>query len=181
MPIRSYFDVDEILCGEERVPVSFQTPVFHLAHDVVVRSIDGEKQPEVKLGSRAVLPVWAAAALRRSGFLQVPNIPKEYSNMVFREFKVDPMAPNLRAKSPYYFEHGLHISSMLPTHEGIRLRHQLHRLYQVRFLGILNSTAKRGHDFHDVRDTLTESEKTVLDSTMDSLLSERRWLRSSSA
>ncbi|CUG92474.1 Hypothetical protein, putative [Bodo saltans] len=177
--IRTYFDVNDVLLDEQPVPVVFATPCFSIAKDIVTRTAEGERIQEIDRGARATMPMWAVAPLRKSGYVQVNTVPQEFQNVTFREFKMDPLAPNLRAKSPFFYDHGVTIAALLSgQHERVRLRNQLTRLFQVRFYPILNATAKKGHDFQDLRDSLTDSEQRLLKAVWESEVTERQWARS---
>lgn len=179
--IRSYWDVDEVLLAEQTVPVEFHCAMFSLGKELVVRSAEGERLREVTAGSQAALPMWAAAPLCRSRFASVQlGKMQEYSMNVFRSFKMDPLAPNLRAKGSYYYEHGTAASALLPSpndSDGIRLRKQLQRLFQIRFFPILKATSRKGHDFQELRDTLGESERRLLDAVWQGERNEKAWWR----
>jgi hypothetical protein len=180
--IRSYFDVNEVLLAEQQVPVVFTGPCFSVGKDIVTRTAEGERVLDVDRGTRATVPMWAAEPLRRSGFVNVASVPPEYQNVAFREFKIDPLAPNLRAKSPCYYEHGLGIAALMHvSHERVRLRNQLLRLFQIRFYPILNATARKGHDFQDLRDALTDVEQKLIKSVWESESQERQWAKTAQA
>ncbi|KAF8294080.1 putative GINS complex subunit Psf3 [Trypanosoma cruzi] len=172
--IKSYFDLFDILTNEETVPVTFLVPSFSLGRDIHARTTDGEALEEVKSGSVATVPLWAAVALRQEGYL-VPQVPPRYTTSVFREFKTDPLAVSLHKKSPYYYEAGLLLCAMLPINEGNRLAAQLFRLYQLRYLKVIHAAAKKGFDLSDVREKLCESERELLDALIGGLEDERQW------
>ncbi|KEG08907.1 GINS complex subunit 3 [Trypanosoma grayi] len=175
--IRSYFDLSDILANEETVPVVFLVPSFSLGKDIHARTSEGETVEEVGPGSIATIPLWVAVALRQDGYL-VPQVPPRYTTSVFREFKTDPLAASLYAKSPYYYEAGLLLCAMLPTNEGNRLAAQLFRLYQLRYLKVIHAAAKRGFDLSDVREKLCESERNLLDTLLRGMEDERQWHQS---
>lgn len=183
--IKSYFDLEAIGADEESVPVTFAVPSFSLAKDVAVRSSEGEAVPEVAAGNTATVPLWAARALRQGGFVAVRTPPK-YSLATFKEFKNDPLAPNLHSKSPYFYDAGLTLCALLGnpppsgglSAEGTRLAAQLVRLYQLRYLKILFAAAKRGFDLNDEREKLTESERHLLDTFLRGRAEERLWYTS---
>lgn len=183
--IKSYFDLEAIGADEELVPVTFVVPSFSLAKDVTVRSAEGEAVTEVAAGNTATLPIWAARALRKGGFAAVRTPPK-YSLSTFREFKNDPLAPNLHAKSPYFYDAGLILCALLGnpapngalSPEGNRLAAQLFRLYQLRYLKILFAAAKKGFDLNDEREKLSESERFLLDTFLKGQAAEQLWYSS---
>lgn len=119
---------------------------------------------DVKEGQRASLPLWAVMPLFREGYLRV-HLPDTFSRHTFKEFKTDPLAPNLAHKSPYFYEVGLHLVRCIhpSTLEGRLLPTQLPRLYQMRYLKILNAAHKKGFDLSDVREKLAEKERLLLD------------------
>ncbi|CCW65614.1 unnamed protein product [Phytomonas sp. EM1] len=183
--IKSYFDIGLISANEELVPVTFSVPSFTLAKDVIVRNAEGERSAAVAAGDTAVLPLWVAYPLRQQGFISV-QLGNKYSLSTFREFKTDPLAPSLAAKSPYFYESGLTLCALLgnPTSnggmsaEGTRLAAQLFRLYQLRYLKVILAAAKKGFDLNDVREKLTESERVLLDSYLKGRLEELMWYAS---
>ncbi|RNC41909.1 GINS complex subunit 3 [Trypanosoma cruzi] len=172
--IKSYFDLFDILVNEETVPVTFLVSSFSLGRDIHARTTDGEALEEVRAGSVATVPLWAAVALRQEGYL-VPQVPSRYTTSVFREFKTDPLAVSLHKKSPYYYEAGLLLCAMLPINEGNRLAAQLFRLYQLRYLKVIHAASKKGFDLSDVREKLCESERELLDALIGGLEEERQW------
>ncbi|CCD11961.1 unnamed protein product [Trypanosoma congolense IL3000] len=175
--IKSYFDIASILVNEEPVPAIFLAPLFGLGRDIGPRTADGEVLDDVQSGSVATVPMWAAVAFRQDGLL-IPQVPPRYTTSVFREFKTDPLAVSLYGKSPYYYEAGLLLCAMLPTSDGNRLAGQLFRLYQLRYLKIIRSAAKKGFDLSDVRGKLCESERDLLDALIRGMEEERQWYQS---
>lgn len=173
--IRSYFDVEEVVLSEQHINVVFAAPLFAIGKDIVVRTTEGERVADVQQGTKASLPLWAATPLKQSGLVQLTTPPTEFSQNVFREFKIDPLAPDLKAKSPSYYEYGLAVAAMLPPHEAVRLKNQLNRLFQLRFYHILQATAKKGHDYQDLRETLPDTEGKLLDSICVHEHSEKLW------
>lgn len=186
--IKSYFDLQEIGTNEESVPVVFTVPSFSLGKNIKAHSSSGGEataSAEVKAGDSAVLPLWAAAPLRRGGYVAV-GISTTYSLSTFREFKTDSLAPSLRLKSPFFYEAGLRICRLVGNTtasghmgpEGNRLAGQLHLLYQKRYLRIIHAAAKRGFDLNDVRDKLTDSERHLLHGFLLEREQEKGWYAS---
>lgn len=181
--IKSYFDLNDIGTDEEPVPVTFAVPSFRLGADVVVRSPDGEPTTDVTPGCSAVMPLWAAKALRQGGYVTV-HVPRTFSLSTFREFKTDPLAPSLFLKSPHFYEAGLALCTLLGnpsgngnmSPEGNRLAAQLFRLYQLRYLKILLAAAKKGFDLSDVKEKLVESERELLETFLTGSEEEKLWL-----
>ncbi|CAD2215666.1 GINS complex subunit 3 [Angomonas deanei] len=181
--IKSYFDLQDITANEEIVPVKFVVPSFNIGKDIIARSSDGEStSSEISTGSTARLPLWAAAPLRKEGYVAV-HVPPKYTVVTFREFKTDPLAPSLRHKSPTYYDTGLTICRLIGnttagghmSREGNRLAAQLHRLYQLRYLKIILSGAKKGFDLSDVKEKLTDSERYLLESYLSNRDREQTW------
>lgn len=171
-----YFDVDETCAAEEMVPVAFATASFRLGTEVAsARNQAGERSDEVHTGTVATLPLWAASALRESGGFVSILPPSTYSTATFREFKADPLAPNLKAKSDHYYEVGLSLCSMMSAQEAARLGAQIIRLYQLRYMKIIRSAAKRGLDFNDIHDTLCATERQLIDAVKSNIRDENEW------
>lgn len=185
--IKSYFDLHEIGTDEEPVPVVFTVPAFSLRDNIKVHSSsdDATVTADVKAGDTAILPLWAAAPLRRGGYVAV-GTPTTYSLSTFREFKTDSLAPSLRLKSPFFYEAGMRICRLVGNTtsaghmgpDGNRLAGQLHLLYQKRYLRIIHAAAKRGFDLNDVRDKLAESERHLLDGFLREREQEKVWYAS---
>lgn len=175
--VKSYFDLSEILINEETIPVTFLVPSFNLGKEINARNSDNEAVEEVRAGNFATLPLWAAIALRQDGYI-IPHLPSRYATSVFREFKTDPLAVSLYAKSPFYYEAGVTLCAMLSASEGNRLAGQLFRLYQLRYLKVICAAAKKGFDLSDVREKLCESERELLDNLLAGYEEERQWHRS---
>ncbi|EPY21062.1 GINS complex subunit 3 [Strigomonas culicis] len=186
--IKSYFDLQDLGANEEPVPVVFAVPSFNLGQHIKVQGSGGEGPAgsEVKAGDSAVLPLWAATPLRRGGHVTV-RTPTTYSLSTFREFKTDSLAPSLRLKSPFFYEAGLRVCRLVGNTtaaghmgpEGNRLAGQLHLLYQKRYLRIIHAAAKRGFDLNDIRDKLTDSERSLLDGFLREREQEKGWYASS--
>ncbi len=168
MAVRSYFDLDEALLAEQAVPTTFATAAFLLGREVDARNADGEKTSDAGVGSKALLPLWAARPLRRLGFVSVHS-PAMFQLPAFKAFKPDAMVPQLSTKSPYFYALGLAVSGMLPPNEGLRLRQQLLRLFQSRYYGVVVAAGKHGFDLADTRQALCEAEKQLLDAVRDAL------------
>lgn len=137
---------------------------------------------DVKEGQTAFLPLWAAIPLHREGYV-LGCTPPSFTLSTFREFKADPLAPSLFLKSPFFFDAGIRICRLLGTptssgamsSSGSRLVAQLVRLYQLRYLKIIQAARKRGFDLSDLRDGLAESERYLLDTVLTGQAEEREW------
>lgn len=137
---------------------------------------------DVKEGQTAFLPLWAAIPLHREGYIR-GSTPPSFALSTFREFKADPLAPSLYLKSPFFFDAGIRICRLLGTptssgamsSSGSRLVAQLVRLYQLRYLKIIQAARKRGFDLSDIRDGLAESERYLLDTVLTGQAEEREW------
>lgn len=180
--IRNYFDLDDIGACEVPLSVVFTVPSFSMGQDLTVRTSEGDTVAEVRAGCRATVPLWAATALRTDGFA-IAHPSSTFSLSTFREFKTDPLAPNLYQKCPHFYHAGLQLCRLIgnPTpdghlsSEGNRLAAQLFRLYQLRYLRIIFAAAKQGFDLTDVRDKLEESERYLLDAFLKGQAEERVW------
>ena len=71
-----YFDIDEILAEEERVPVKFAAGAYRLGH-LDASSATEDIQPDQTMD----LPVWLALPLKLNLYIQV-DLPKNYSSKV---------------------------------------------------------------------------------------------------
>lgn len=172
----SYFSIDQILADEEEVPVYFNTPSFLLGKELVIRNQHGERQAEVLAESRTNMALWLAIPLYLRRFVSIQHIPHAYTVASFREFRVDPLARNLRAKNAYYFELGARIAALIgEQNEGVRLRKQMGRLFQLRFFHVVKAGygGKRGLDLQDVRDALTEIERGMLEAIVTQSIDEK--------
>lgn len=183
--IRSHFDLHSIGAAEELVPVTFTVPSFSMGRDFTVRTVEGEAVEEVAAGCVTAMPLWAATALRAGGHVRV-HAPHTFALATFREFKTDPMAPNLHRKCPHFYGAGVQLCRLLgnPTSsgqmsaEGNRVAGQLFRLYQLRYLRIIFAAAKKGFDLSDVRDKLEETERDLLDAYLRGQAEEALWYSS---
>ena len=105
----SYFDLDDILSEEQRVPTTFLVPAAQLGHFMPgseVRQID-----DLPKDTRLELPLWLSKNLVSKNMVRV-DTPIFYGSRSRSRLKADAWSINIRDKCPYYYHVGKVLSQV---------------------------------------------------------------------
>ena len=102
-PNDSYFDIDDIIAGDLKVPCKFELPVYRLGF--LNKASDKE---HIEVGVSMELPVWLASVLnsRRRHIVSV-ELPKTYKESYREIVKADANVVDLYKLGPYYYTAGM--------------------------------------------------------------------------
>ena len=102
-PTDDYFDIDDIIAGDLKVPCKFELPVYRLGF-----LNKGSEKEHIEVGVSMELPVWLAAVLnsRRRHIVSV-ELPKIYKESYREIVKADANAVDLYKLGPYYYSAGM--------------------------------------------------------------------------
>ncbi len=100
-----YFDIDDILGSQERVPCKFELPVYRLGF------LDPSSSEEhIQKGTKMELPYWMSRDLctRRRKIVSV-EMPKIYGENYRQIYKADANALDLHKMGPYFYKFGVRL------------------------------------------------------------------------
>ena len=103
----SYFEIDDILSSQEKVPSKFETTVYNLGF--LESSSEGE---HIDAGTKCELPLWLARELcnRRRRIVSV-EVPKCYRESYRQILQADANVVDLHRLGPYYYDFGTKLLS----------------------------------------------------------------------
>lgn len=98
----NFFDIDDILASEQRVPCKFEQKVIGLGF--IDQTSD---EDDIQEGTKLELPLWLAAALRgrRRAIVNV-DLPKQYREAYRDVLTADANVVDLHKLGPYYYACG---------------------------------------------------------------------------
>uniref|UniRef100_A0A0A9VW07 DNA replication complex GINS protein PSF3 n=1 Tax=Lygus hesperus TaxID=30085 RepID=A0A0A9VW07_LYGHE len=99
-----YFSLTDILASQERVPISFQTPVNYLGE--LDASSEGNALPS---GTTLELPYWLVASLYQEDGVGI-DLPKQYKQAWRDILAADAKVVNLHRLCKYFYEFGKLVS-----------------------------------------------------------------------
>ena len=92
-----YYDLDSILCEEERIPAVFATDAVNLGF------LDpSSAEEDLKQDTKIELPLWLAKSLDAKNMVHL-ELPKYYGTKFLLHLSADPSVVNIREKSPFFF------------------------------------------------------------------------------
>ena len=102
-PTDNYFDIDDIIAGDLKVPCKFELPVYRLGF-----LNKGSDKEHIEVGVSMELPVWLAVVLnsRRRHIISV-ELPKIYKESYREIVKADANVVDLYKLGPYYYAAGI--------------------------------------------------------------------------
>ena len=103
-----YFNLDDILASNEKVPCRFEMPVYRLGF------LDASSSEEhLAKGTKLELPCWLSRELctRRRKIVSV-EFPKVYSETYRQIYKADANTLDLHKMGPYFYKFGVKLLHM---------------------------------------------------------------------
>uniref|UniRef100_K3W7Q5 Uncharacterized protein n=1 Tax=Globisporangium ultimum (strain ATCC 200006 / CBS 805.95 / DAOM BR144) TaxID=431595 RepID=K3W7Q5_GLOUD len=152
-----YFDINDILAGDERLKCTFATDAIDCAY--LDPSCVGE---DLKQGTAVELPMWLAEPLAGRGdvALEVPHyLTKRFRRMI----KAGPSSVNLRDFTAYFYEVGQHLLPLVDEESGKEIEEILRLSFGgERYRDILNNSMNSlDEDTTEFTRKLTEEEKKL--------------------
>ena len=101
--VEDFFDLDDILASQQKVPCQFEQPVYRLGF--LSPQASGE---HILTGSKMELPLWLARVLgsRRRGIVKV-DLPKQYRETQRDIMSADASVVDLYKQGPYFYAMGV--------------------------------------------------------------------------
>lgn len=193
-----YYDIEEILYEDERVPCVFNTDAINLGYLDPGR-MDDDLEEGCKVcsyrhalcspvrvlsqclpvsfcnpvvGVQVDLPLWMAGTLAARNMVAVQQ-PPCFSSKVRNQLSADPGSVKLRDKNPYYYELGMELSAL--ANDG-SLPSTLRKVLATRFSSIFDrSTNSRNEDTTLMMRDLTNMERTLFEAGYESASTLYRW------
>ncbi|KAI8326194.1 GINS complex, Psf3 component [Martensiomyces pterosporus] len=119
MARRSYYDIDDILSGQERVPCVLRVDLDGLGSA-------GSGTSKVHRNVRWALPYWMADRMNEEDYVDM-EAPPVFSKRATRMYAASPVSMQLRAICQYYYKFGLQLGDMVPE-----IPHVLRNMYMER-------------------------------------------------
>lgn len=143
----NYYDLDEILSEEIKIPITFIEDAINLGY----LNTTGISE-DIKAGTQLELPYWLAIELYDKNLIEI-NYPNYYGDKYRQALRSDTVKINLRELCPYYFNIGKNIGLLL--HDNLLidlLRRVLCNKVILHFQKAFNTP---NQDFSDVYHDLT--------------------------
>ncbi|KTW25967.1 hypothetical protein T552_03241 [Pneumocystis carinii B80] len=168
----NYYDIDDILSENTKIPSIFQYTVPGLGY------IEGGHEPDIKEGTNMDLPFWLAEMLAINNFIDI-ELPSAFSPKVRNALKACPQNVDLRMFSTHYYLFGEKILNLLSDNELVNI---LIETFKSRICFI----ADHAHNPHGMLEEGTEflrnledTEKIFFRISHDSAKDMRNWLEKS--
>ncbi|KAJ2777211.1 hypothetical protein H4R18_005266 [Coemansia javaensis] len=129
----AYYDIDDILAAQERVPCVLQVDLDGLG------SAGSGGASKVHRNARWALPLWMADGLNEEDFVAM-EAPPVFSRRAARMYAASPESIQLRAVSQHFYQLGLQLGDMVPD-----VPHVLRSMYTQRVQRIAR-IAQQGHN-----------------------------------
>ncbi|GJP55058.1 hypothetical protein CLOM_g14046 [Closterium sp. NIES-68] len=101
----SYYDLDDILAEDEKLPVTFRTGATGVG-----RALDPSTDADdLAAGAKVDLPLWMVPHLAKRNMVSALE-PKMFGERIRKEVQADAACVNLRACSPYFYSFGTKIA-----------------------------------------------------------------------
>ncbi|KAJ2159901.1 hypothetical protein GGF46_002683 [Coemansia sp. RSA 552] len=148
----SYYDIDDILAVQERVPC-----VLHADLDGLGSAGSGGAS-KVQRNSRWALPFWMADRLNEEDVVDM-DISPIFSKRANRMYAASPESMQLREISQHFYQFGLHLGDLVPEVPQV-----LRNMYMQRIQRIARIAQQGGNvDTLDFVQSLDKTEARMLD------------------
>ncbi|KAJ1731314.1 DNA replication protein [Coemansia biformis] len=146
-----YYDIDDILAVQERVPCVLRVDLDGLG------SAGSGGSSKVHRNSRWALPLWMADRLNEEDYVDM-GVSPVFSKRANRMYVASPESIQLRAVSQHFYQFGLHLGDLVPD-----IPHVLRDMYMQRVQRIAR-IAQQGHNVEslDFVQSLDKTEANML-------------------
>ncbi|KAJ2135568.1 DNA replication protein [Coemansia sp. RSA 678] len=120
----SYYDIDDILAVQERVPCVLQVDLDGLG------SSGSGGTSKVHRNSRQTLPFWMADRLNEEDYVNMEVSPM-FSKQANRMYAASPESIQLRAITQHYYQFGLHVGDLIPEVPQVLRNMYMQRLQKI--------------------------------------------------
>lgn len=169
----SYFNVDDILCEDERVPLRWKSVALKVGHLDPSSGSD-----DIEAGTTMDLPLWLAEELHSKDLIDV-MLPTAYLQKSRDDIKADAAAARLREKSPFFYTVGPRLGRLLASgKDAEKLAEDVTHVLADRAVGILErARSGLGQDVSAYRGLLTDLEQRLFDVASSFTASKLAWRR----
>lgn len=141
----NYYDIDDILAGQERVPCVLRTDLDGIG--------SSDSTSKVHRNARWALPYWMADRLNEEDYVDM-EAPIVFSKKANRIYAASPESIQLRAICQYYYQLGLQLGDMV-----VEIPQVLRNMYMRRLVKIAQ-IARQHHQNADSLDFVQTLDKT---------------------
>jgi len=160
----NYYDIDDILAEEERVPITFRNEGYNLGW------LDpGSNEEHLKSETKVDLPIWLGKILKNHAYVDL-ELPLHYKANYRSRLEADPIIVSL---AKYYYNVGLYVATTSNDRELLEL---LQRVFATRYRDILDKSQHwRNADFSEFTKKLSECEKKLFEAGYTTAVEMERW------
>ncbi|KAL4234647.1 DNA replication complex GINS protein PSF3 [Mactra antiquata] len=155
--LEEYYDLDDILSSNEKIPCKIEMPIYRLGY-LDSSSIYDDLLP----GSKMELPYWMARSLcSRKRHMVSVELPKNYRESYREILTADATVVDLHKLGPYYYSFGTHLLKYeLPDSPDVAKI--LVKAFQTRFRKVMDSSQNAyNEDTSKLTEKLDESERLL--------------------
>ena len=168
-----YYDLDDIITMQEKVPVKFELPCYRLGF------LDPSTTNEhLDSGTKMEIPCWLALKLctgRR--LIASVELPKIYNGAYREIFKADANVLDLHKMGPYFFRFGTRLLHFQHRDSGDVARAML-EVFVKRFRKVMDASHNASHqDVVKIKQKLDEFEIALFESGQSTLHDHNAWLK----
>ncbi|KAI6653865.1 DNA replication complex GINS protein PSF3-like [Oopsacas minuta] len=152
----NFYDIDDILASELRIPCSFNVTAYRLGY-----LHTNSKTEHIETGTNLELPLWLAKSLAGRKNIVKVSVPIRYTKEIRQELEADANSSDLNKLGPYYYESGIKLLSF-DTPDVDAIAEVLIKTFCSRSRYIMD----RSHNIYDrdqlqITNRLDESEKKL--------------------
>ena len=134
-----YYDLDDIVCMQEKVPVEFQLPCYRLGFLDI-----SSTEEHIKQGTKMEIPCWLAFELCRRRHIASVELPKIYNESYREIYKADALVLDLHKLGPFFYRFGMKLLHFQHDDSGLVARSLL-QVFVQRFRRIMDSSHNSSH------------------------------------
>lgn len=135
-----YYDMDDIISMQEKVPVQFERPCYRLGF-LDVSSAD----QHIKQGTKMEVPCWLAFGLcTQKHKITSVELPKTYNESHREIYKADALVLDLHKFGPYFYKFGMKLLHFQHVDSAFVARSLL-QVFVQRFRKIMDSSQNASH------------------------------------
>lgn len=168
-----YYDLDDIVTLQEKVPVQFELPCYRLGF-----LEPSSAEEHINQGSKMEIPCWLAFELcsRRRQIVSV-ELPKLYNESYRQIFKADAGVLDLHKMGPSFYRFGMKLLHFQHMDSGIVARTLL-EVFVKRFRNIMDASQNASHnDVLKLKGKLDQLEVELFENGQQALREFVEWQR----
>lgn len=167
-----YYDIDDIIMMQEKVPVKFELPCYRLGF-LDASTTDEHLSP----GTKMEIPCWLALKLCNGRRLIASvELPKIYNESHRQIFKADANVLDLHKMGPYFYRFGTRLLHFQHRDSGEVARAML-EVFVKRFRKVMDASLNASHqDVVKIKQKLDELEIVLFESGQRILHDHQKWL-----